>query len=182
MTQPAEHTENRPLSQIFPYANNAREHSKKQVELLAKLMAKYGIDQPIVVDENGVILKGHGRRLAAIKLGLTHFPVVVHQGLSEADKRGLRIADNQSALISKWDPELIRLELQDLKVTEFDMNLFGFSEKELSLFTGEVKNPEPPQLDEMAFAVIIRCTGEDQQRELLERFAEEGLTAEAWIS
>src|SRR5262245_29803332 len=100
---PARAVETWKLDQIKPYDRNARQHPEVQIELLAKLMTKHGVDQPIVVDEDGVILKGHGRRLAAIKAGFNEFPVVVHKGLCDTEKRGLRIADNKVTLLGDWD-------------------------------------------------------------------------------
>jgi ParB-like chromosome segregation protein Spo0J len=114
--QPADQVETRALAEITPYPQNARTHSDQQIDLLAQLMLRYGVDQPIVVDEAGVILKGHGRRLAAIKAGFETFPVVVQRGLSDDDKRALRIADNQVALLAGWDLELMQLELGELRL------------------------------------------------------------------
>jgi ParB-like chromosome segregation protein Spo0J len=79
--QPAERVATWSLDRIKPYERNARTHSEHQIELLSNLMTRYGVDQPIVVDENGVILKGHGRRLAALKAGFKTYPVVVMRGL-----------------------------------------------------------------------------------------------------
>jgi hypothetical protein len=132
--QPAEHVETRPLTAITPYPQNARTHTDQQIELLANLMLRYGVDQPIVVDEAGVILKGHGRRLAAIKAGFKTFPVVVQRGLSDDDKRALRIADNQVALLAGWDQRLMQLELGELKLAGFDLPLLGFGDAELASF------------------------------------------------
>lgn len=130
---PASEVESWSLDKIKPYDRNPRQHPQAQIDLLASLMGRYGVDQPIVVDEHGVILKGHGRRLAAIKAGFTDFPVVVHKGLSEDDKRGLRIADNKIALLSGWDEAILRLEIDDLKLRGFDIDFLGFDEKELML-------------------------------------------------
>jgi DNA modification methylase len=132
--QPAAHVETRPLAAITPYPQNARTHSDEQIELLANLMLRYGVDQPIVVDEAGVILKGHGRRLAAIKAGFETFPVVMQRGLSDDDKRALRIADNQVALLAGWDQELMQLELGELKLHGFELPLLGFGDAELASF------------------------------------------------
>src|SRR4249919_2911525 len=114
-----------PIGEIIPYENNPRTHSEKQIAMLAKLMKEYGIDQPIVVDEKGVILKGHDRRLAAIEAGFKKFPVVRHVGLSENDKRAIRIADNQVALLSGWDDELLKLEIKELQDQGFDLPMLG---------------------------------------------------------
>jgi DNA modification methylase len=145
--QPAMAPESWPLAQIHPYPENPRVHPQEQINLLARLLAKYGIDQPIVCDEGGVILKGHGRRLAALQAGLTEFPVVVRRGLSEDDKRAMRIQDNQAALLSEWSQQLIKRELAHLKLAGFDMPLLGFGDRQLATWgigTGipEFKDPD----------------------------------------
>jgi DNA modification methylase len=135
-----------PLTKIIPYPNNPRTHPDSQIELLATLMQKHGVDQPIVVDEHGFILKGHGRRLAAVKAGFEEFPVVIHRGLSENDKRAIRLADNQVALLSGWNEELLRVELNDLSKAGYDMPLLGFDNVQLVSFMANVPtgNPEAP--------------------------------------
>lgn len=140
-----------PLDKIIPYPNNPRTHPADQITLLAKLFVKHGVDQPIVVDEDGFILKGHGRRMAAVEAGMRSFPVVQHVGLSENDKKAMRLADNQVALLSGWDTNLLRLELTDLKAAGFDMELIGFSGVQLVSFMAKVPEgdpdvvPEPPK-------------------------------------
>lgn len=140
------------LAKIRPYPNNPRTHPQEQVTLLATLMKKHGIDQPIVVDEDGVIIKGHGRRLAAIEAGFKQFPVIQHLGLSEDDKRAIRLSDNSVALLSGWEPNLLRMELADLSAAGYDMPLLGFSDVQLVTFMANVPSgkdpeatPEPPK-------------------------------------
>lgn len=121
-----------PLAKIKPYPKNPRAHPNDQIEILANLIKKYGPDQPIVVDEKGVILKGHGRLLAAKKAGIKDFPVVQHMGLSDDDKRAIRIADNQVALLSDWLPQQLKLEVAELKLNNFDLQMLGFDEATLN--------------------------------------------------
>jgi DNA modification methylase len=132
-----------PLDKIIPYPNNPRTHPAEQITLLAKLFVKHGVDQPIVVDEEGFILKGHGRRMAAVEAGMRSFPVVQHKGLSDNDKRAMRLADNQVALLSGWDANLLRLELTDLKAAGFDMELIGFSGVQLVSFMANPPGGDP---------------------------------------
>lgn len=139
--QPAMHPEMRPLHKISPYPMNPRTHPPAQIDLLAKLLQKRGADQPIVVDEDGVILKGHGRRLAALAAGMEEFPVVVRRGLSEVEKSALRIEDNAVSLLSGWDQELIRAEVGVLKAEGYELSLLGFGEAQLVQFT---TTPGPP--------------------------------------
>jgi DNA modification methylase len=132
-----------PLEKIKPYPTNPRTHPPEQITLLATLMQKYGVDQPIVVDEKGVILKGHGRRMAAIEAGFDHFPVVIHHGLSEDAKRAIRIADNQVALLSGWSDDLLRGEMTQLSTAGFDMTLTGFDDRAVEKMIA----PLPPEAD-----------------------------------
>lgn len=120
-----------PLERIIPYPNNARTHPPEQIALLAEHLKRWGPDQPIVVDEDGVILKGHGRLAAAAEAELTEFPVVVRTGLPEAEKKALRLADNQIALLSGYDRKLLEVELSELKLHDFEMPLLAFSEAQL---------------------------------------------------
>lgn len=134
-----------PLHEIVPYERNPRTHPPEQITLLAQLMKDYGVDQPIVVDEAGVVLKGHGRLLAAQEAGFETFPVAVHRGLDENSKRAIRIADNQVALLSGWDSTLIGGELAELNASGFDMPLLGFSQTQLvdwGIFEREGQNPD----------------------------------------
>lgn len=128
-----------PLDKIHDYPSNPRTHPPAQLDLLSKLLLKYGPDQDIVVDEEGVILKGHGRKLAARLAGLREFPVTQRFGLPEADKIVMRIADNQVALLSGWDNELIRGEIASLPMDS--RGLLGFGDQQLVQFT---TTPGPP--------------------------------------
>lgn len=130
-----------PLDRIIPYEHNPRTHPSAQIDLLARLLERWGPDQDIVVDEAGVILKGHGRRLAAERAGMKTYPVRQRLGLSENEKTALRIADNQVALLSGWDTELIGFEIKRLERSKFDVSLLGFGEKQLVQFTTQ---PGPP--------------------------------------
>ena len=99
----------------MPYARNARTHSDAQVAQIAGSIREWGWTTPILVDENGTLIAGHGRVLAARQLGLTEIPVMVARGWSEAQKRAYVIADNKLALNAGWDVELLKVELTDLK-------------------------------------------------------------------
>lgn len=119
---------------IKPYVHNARTHPPAQIALLAQLLRRHGPDQPIVVDEKGVILKGHGRRLAGLEGELDGFWVTQRLGLSEEDKVAMRIADNQIALLAGWDRELVRMEMHRLEAAAYPMELLGFGKAELVAF------------------------------------------------
>lgn len=145
-------TKNWPLAKIKPYEHNPRTHPAEQITLLAELLKRWGPDQPIVVDENEIILKGHGRLRAAAEAGLKVFPVIQRFGLSEEDKAAMRIADNQVALLSGWDSELVGFEIKRLQRMNFDMKLLGFGEAQLVQFTTQ---PGPPAGGFQAFDETI---------------------------
>jgi len=169
-----------PLSKIKPYIRNARKHPEKQITLLASLMKKYGVDQPIVVDEKFVILKGHGRRLAALQAGFKDYPVVVQRGLKAEDKQAIRIADNQVALLAGWDDNLLKIEIKELKSLGFDLAMIGFSEAKFDVLFDNMSAQS--QLDGLKFSVIVDCDSEKQQADLLAQFEKKGLKCRALIS
>ena len=111
---------------MTPYANNPRFHSEADLDKIAASIRKWGWTNPALVDENGVLIAGHGRVGAAAKLQLKSIPVLVARGWSEEEKQAYRLADNQLAARSRWDPDLLRNELLDLKFRDFDLELIGF--------------------------------------------------------
>jgi DNA modification methylase len=122
--------EDRDISTIRPYENNPRLNDPA-VDAVAASIREYGFRQPVVVDEEGVIIVGHTRYKAALKLGLKTVPVHVAVGLSPAQTRAYRIADNQTATLSRWDEDKLPFELAQLQQMDFDLNLTGFSSDEL---------------------------------------------------
>jgi hypothetical protein len=129
----------RRLDELRDCPTNPRTHPEHEIDVLSRLIAKFGPDQDIVVDERFEILKGHGRKRAALKAGLTHFTCTQRFGLSEADKKALRIADNQVAVLADWDRVLIREEMRALEALGYDMQLLAFDGPSLGWLTaGEV--------------------------------------------
>jgi len=137
-----------PLGQIIPYARNPRRNDKA-VAAVAASIAEFGWRQPIVVDENMVVLAGHTRLEAARQLGLETAPVHVARGLTEAQARAFRIMDNRSAQNAEWDEELLGLELGDLLEAEFDLGLTGFTEDELNALLSGVEEAAAEDADEI---------------------------------
>src|SRR5512133_945537 len=128
----------RPLGELIPYVRNPRTHSDAQVTQIAGSIREFGWTNPVLVDGENGIIAGHGRVLAARKLGLARVPVIELAHLSEAQKRAYVLADNQLALNAGWDEALLKLELADLCELGFDFGLIGFSEGELErLLAGE---------------------------------------------
>ncbi len=123
-----------PVDQVAPYELNAKIHDKQQVERIAKSIAEFGWDQPIVVDKDGVIIKGHGRRLAAIQLGLSEVPVLVRDDLDEEQVRAARLADNRVA-IGDLDSELLQKEMELINI---DLLEGIFDDKELEFMSADL--------------------------------------------
>lgn len=147
-----------PISELKPYARNARLHSKRQIKDLARLIQRYGWTNPILAADDGTIIAGHGRFEAAKLLGQTSVPVIRLSELNEEERKAYAIADNRSAEWSSWDRDILALELKDLEAAGFgDLDLTGFSLGEIqSLFdeTAEKEEPatgpddEAPEIDE----------------------------------
>jgi ParB-like chromosome segregation protein Spo0J len=108
---PADKVEQWPIDRLVPYAKNSRTHSDAQVAQIAASIKEWGFTTAVLVDEDGGIIAGHGRLMAARKLGMTEVPVMVAAGWSDAQKRAYVIADNKLALNAGWDNELLALEL-----------------------------------------------------------------------
>lgn len=140
---PADKVERRPVASLTPYARNARTHSPGQVDQIAASIREWGWTVPILVDETGGIIAGHGRVLAAHKLGLAEVPVMVAAGWTEAQKRAYVLADNKLALNAGWDADLLRVELTDLQAFDFDLGLTGFDDSELADLFKTTEGDEP---------------------------------------
>ena len=136
-TWPADKVERRSVESLVPYARNARTHSDAQVAQIAASITEWGWTTPVLVDETGSIIAGHGRVMAARKLGLVDVPVMVATGWSDAQKQAYVLADNQLALNAGWDAEMLKVELTDLAGAGFDVSLIGFSEDELAKLTAD---------------------------------------------
>lgn len=133
---------NKSVEELIPYANNARTHSEEQVIQIAASIKEFGFNNPILLDgENGVVA-GHGRLLAAKKLGLKEVPCIELGHLTEAKKKAYILADNKIALNSGWDNELLNIELEELKDEDIDLNLIGFSDDELDEISKDFEETE----------------------------------------
>lgn len=122
----------RPISDLIPFARNSRTHSDAQIAQIAASIREFGWTNPLLIDEAGGIIAGHGRLLAARKLGLVDVPCIVLDGLTDAQKRALVIADNKLALNAGWDADLLSSEIAGLGEDGFDLSLLGFNEDELA--------------------------------------------------
>ena len=123
---PADAPVRKTVAELIPYARNARTHSEAQVAQIAASIREWGWTNPILIDETGGIIAGHGRVLAARKLKIEEVPCIIASGWSEAQKRAYILADNQLAINAGWDSEMLALELHDIADMGFDMDLIGF--------------------------------------------------------
>jgi len=132
MNNPADKVERWSIDKLIPYARNARTHSDEQIGQIAASIKEWGWTTPILVDETGGIIAGHGRTLAAQRLKMAEVPVMVAKGWSDAKKRAYVLADNKLALNAGWDNEMLMLELGEIGDLGFNMDLIGFDPSELN--------------------------------------------------
>lgn len=128
---PAEQVKSMPIDRLIPYARNSRTHSDAQVAQIAASIKEWGWTTPVLIDEDGQIIAGHGRLMAARKLGMAEVPVIVAEGWTDAQKKAYVIADNKLALNAGWDESLLALEFGELEGLGFDLELTGFSLDEI---------------------------------------------------
>jgi len=128
-------------SALIPYINNSRTHSDEQIAQVSASIKEFGFTNPILIDEDNGIIAGHGRLLAARKLGLDTVPTITLKGLTDAQKKAYVIADNQLALNAGWDLDALKLELETLQELDFDIDLLGFEDD----FIDGLLEPEPSE-------------------------------------
>ena len=129
---PADKIERRKVDDLIPYARNARTHSDEQVAQLAASIKEWGWTTPVLIDEDGEIIAGHGRVMAARKLGLEEVPTMTATGWTKAQKQAYVLADNQLPQNAGWDMDLLKVEMQDLSGEGFDLSLIGFGDDMLA--------------------------------------------------
>lgn len=120
-----------PVETLIPYARNARTHSEAQVAQIAGSIKEFGFCNPVLIDKDGGIIAGHGRVLAAQKLGMKVVPTITLGHLSETQKRAYILADNKLALNAGWDDEMLRVEIVELQNSDVDLTTIGFNADEL---------------------------------------------------
>jgi len=161
-----------PTKDLIPYARNSRTHSDAQVSKIAASIREFGFLNPIIVDGKNGIIAGHGRVMAAQKLGLADVPVIEAAHLTDAQKRAYVIADNRLALDAGWNNEMLKIELQDLDLAGFDLGLTGFDIGELTALFYEPdfapgNEGEQGRLDQLA-PKIVQCPHCAQEYDLRE--------------
>ena len=131
----------RSVDKLIPYAKNARTHSDEQVAQIAGSIKEFGFNNPVLVDKDNSVIAGHGRLMAARKLGMDKVPVVELEHLTESQRKAYVLADNRIALNSGWDTSMLSLELQDLK-DDIDLSLLGFDPDELDALLNPIEETE----------------------------------------
>ena len=135
----------RKVEDLIPYARNSRTHSDAQVAQIAASVREFGWTNPVLVDGENGIIAGHGRILAARKLGMDEVPCIELAGLTDTQRRAYIIADNKLALNGGWDEDMLRIELEELGEIGFDLDLIGFTDEEiLALGDGELTDDDEP--------------------------------------
>ena len=136
------------LEALIPYARNSRTHSEAQVAQIAGSIREFGFTNPVLIDGAGGIIAGHGRVMAARKIGLEQVPCIRLDYLTEAQRRAYVIADNKLAMNAGWDDEMLRLELLDLQDAGFDLDLTGFDAGEIEAIINGVEDGDGEALSE----------------------------------
>ena len=156
------------VSDLIPYVNNSRTHSDEQTTQIASSISEFGFTNPVLIDENDNLIAGHGRLLAANKLGIEEVPAIILDGLTKAQKKAYVIADNQLALNSGWDLDTLRLEIETLEELDFDLTLLGFDDDVIEkLLDIDAELPELPDGDRDPFQQKT-FTLHDEQAQLIE--------------
>ena len=145
---PASNIEWRQTRDLLAYQRNSRIHSDAQVDQIAASMKEFGWTIPMLIDEDGIIIAGHGRALAAAKIGISEVPVMIAKGWTEAQKMAYRIADNRLPESASWDTDMLKLELTELGKMDFDLSLTGFDDLELVQFMATPNDNDPEETPE----------------------------------
>lgn len=166
-TWPADKVERRAVAQLIPYARNARKHTAAQIAEIAGSIREWGWTVPVLIDETGRIIAGHGRVSAAHQLDIKEIPVIVARGWTDAQKRAYALADNEIAAHSTWNKELLRVELADLAAQAVDLTLTGFTAGDAAAVdpkAGEL--PQAIQLEPAREYAVIMCADLDEWERL----------------
>lgn len=170
------------IDELLPYINNARTHDEMQINQIASSIKEFGFNSPIAIDNDNVILCGHGRLLGAKKLGLKEVPTVCLSHLTPQEKKAYILADNKIALNSGWDFDLLKLEFEDLKSVDFDLELTGFNTEEIeNILNSEDEDSEDEEtsddldlnfLDGFSekYNIVIECENQEEAEAFAKRF------------
>ena len=160
---------NKKVTELIPYVNNARTHNEEQVIQIAASIKEFGFTNPVLIDGDNGIIAGHGRLMAAKKLGLEEVPTIELSYLSEAQRKAYILADNKLALNSGWDNDLLAIEFAELGELGFDLDLTGFSSEEIGVDGFEADEVEMPDLrsgDKEPFQQMTFTLHDDQVEQI----------------
>jgi len=162
------------IADLIPYANNSRKHSDKQIKQVASSIKEFGFLNPIIIDKDNGIIAGHCRVMACEKLGIKEVPCISAEHLTEAQKKAYIIADNQLALGSEWDMELLKVELEGLKELDFDVDLLGFDDIDSLLINADDFGEyfSLPDGDKEPFQQITFTLADEQAEFIKDKLAE----------
>jgi len=135
-----------PIDKLIAYENNARVHSPEHVEQIAKSIETFGFNVPVLIDAENNIIAGHGRVMAAKKLGMKDVPTLLIDHLTDDQKKAFILADNRIAMNSKWDDDMLKGEMEFLKDIDFDIDILGFSNKEIDKLFVDTEEQEEPDI------------------------------------
>ena len=178
----------RAINELKKHKKNARTHSDAQIAQIVNSINEFGWTNPILIDENDIIIAGHGRLEAAETLDLNEVPCIVLSGLTDSQKRAYLIADNQLALNAGWDVELLQEEIEALQLENFDINILGFSETELDGMLDDSKMMDIDIIDDISTSknFIIKCSNLDEYNKITSIFHCKKMNGEdflnAWIN
>ena len=158
------------IDRLIPYARNPRKNDDA-VPKMAGLIKEFGFKVPIVARSDGEVIDGHLRLKAAQKLGLKEVPVVLADEWTPAQVKAFRLAVNKSAEWAEWDEELLKLELDELKLDDFDLPLIGFDDALQDKIASDMIDKEYKE----ELAIIVECDSETEQEKLFEEFQNRGL-------
>ena len=143
------------VDELIPYARNSRTHSEEQVLQIASSIREFGFNNPVLIDQDGGIIAGHGRVLAARKIGINEVPTIELSHLTETQKKAYVIADNKIALNAGWDEEMLKLELEELRLADFDIDLTGFTDEEFNLLMDEPETQKEGLTDDDEVPAVV---------------------------
>jgi ParB-like chromosome segregation protein Spo0J len=154
-----------PVTRIAPYAANAKRHPEVQVGRIVASITQFGFTNPILVDGNNVIIAGHGRYEAALKMGLKKVPVIKLAHLSDDQAKALRIADNSIAEAgTSWDPDMLEAELASLRAVKFDLEPLGLDNIELPDLEDAEVTPPPPRANRSKTTIFLSVKNADAEK------------------
>ena len=173
---PADKIKRRKVKDLIPYARNARTHSDEQVAQIAASINEWGWTTPVLIDDKGGIIAGHGRVMAARKLGIDEVPTMTATGWTKAQKAAYVLADNQLPQNAGWDMDLLSVEMKDLDAEGFDLSLMGFNDDMLANIFDSVANAKELKNESYSeiFNVIVQCEDEQQQERVFNELDEKG--------